>query len=51
MAAVMLAVITVVVVLAALVISLVAEWTWALVLLAGWALGVLQGRLGRRTRT
>ncbi len=46
--AVAVAVITVMVVLAAIVISLVAEWTWAVVLLAGWAVGLAQGRLGRR---
>lgn len=44
------AVITVVVVLAAILIGLVFEWAWAAVLLAGWAAGVAQGRLSRRTR-
>jgi DUF1707 SHOCT-like domain len=42
------ALITVVVVLTAVIVALVAEWTWALLLLAGWAAGVVQGRLGRR---
>ncbi len=42
------AVITAVVVLTALIVALVAEWTWAVLLLAGWAAGMLQGRLGRR---
>lgn len=41
------AVITVAVVLAAIVVGLVAEWAWALLLIAGWAAGVVQGRLGR----
>lgn len=44
------AAITVVVVLAAIVLSLVAEWTWAVVLIAGWAAGVAQGRLARNGR-
>ena len=42
------ALITVVVVLTAVIVALVAEWTWAVLLLAGWAAGVVQGRLGRR---
>lgn len=39
-----------VVVVAALVIALVAGWTWAVVLIAGWLVGVAQGRLGRWSR-
>ncbi|HMC41157.1 MAG TPA: DUF1707 domain-containing protein [Acidimicrobiales bacterium] len=42
------AIIAVVVVLAAIAVTLAVEWTWAVVLLAGWAAGMLQGRLGRR---
>ncbi len=42
------AAVTVTVVVAAIVLSLAVEWTWAAVLLAGWALGLLQGRLARR---
>jgi hypothetical protein len=45
------AVITVLVVLTAILVSLVAEWTWAVLLLAGWAAGVLQGRVGRNGRS
>ena len=45
------AVITVIVVLTAILVSLVAEWTWAVLLLAGWAAGVLQGRIGRNGRS
>jgi hypothetical protein len=48
--AVAVAVITVAVVLAAIVVSLVAEWAWAVLLLAGWAAGLLQGRLRRAGR-
>lgn len=44
------AAITVIVVLAAIVLSLAAEWTWAVVLLAGWAAGVVQGSLVRKSR-
>ena len=44
------AVITVAVVLAAIILSLVAEWAWAVLLLAGWATGLLQGRLRRAGR-
>ena len=49
--AMVVAVITVVVVLTAILVSLVAEWTWAVLLLAGWAAGVLQGRMGRNGRS
>ena len=49
--AMVVAVITVIVVLTAILISLVAEWTWAVLLLAGWAAGVLQGRVGRHSRS
>ncbi len=44
------ALIAVAVVLAAIVISLAFEWTWAVVLLAAWAAGLVQGRLGRRAK-
>ncbi|HET6965300.1 MAG TPA: DUF1707 domain-containing protein [Acidimicrobiales bacterium] len=44
------AAITVIVVLAAIALSLAAEWTWAVVLLAGWAAGVAQGTLVRNRR-
>ena len=49
--AMVVAVITVIVVLTAILVSLVAEWTWAVLLLAGWAAGVLQGRVGRHGRS
>jgi hypothetical protein len=49
--AMVVAVITVLVVLTAILVSLVAEWTWAVLLLAGWAAGVLQGRVGRNGRS
>ena len=49
--AMVVAVITVIVVLTAILVSLVAEWTWAVLLLAGWAAGVLQGRIGRNGRS
>lgn len=42
--------ITVVVVLAAIGLSLAAQWTWAVVLLVGWVVGVAQGRLTRSSR-
>jgi hypothetical protein len=51
LAAAAVAAVTVVVLLAAVLIGLVAEWTWALVLLAGWAAGMIQGRLGRPRRS
>ncbi len=44
------AAITVIVVLAAIALSLAAEWTWAVVLLAGWAAGLAQGSLARKSR-
>ena len=43
-------VLTVLVVVAAVVISLTAQWTWAALLLAGWLVGLAQGRLGRADR-
>lgn len=46
--AIAVALVTVIVVLSAIVIILVAEWTWAVLLLVGWAVGLAQGRLGRR---
>ena len=49
--AMVVAVITVIVVLTAILVSLVAEWTWAVLLLASWAAGVLQGRIGRNGRS
>lgn len=50
LAAALVAAITVVVVLAAIVVGLVAEWAWAVVLIAGWAAGVVQGRLSRHAK-
>lgn len=44
------AIMSVAVVLAAIVLGLVAEWAWALLLIAGWAVGVIQGRLGRSAK-
>lgn len=41
---------SVIIVVSAVVIALVAEWTWAAVLIGGWLVGVIQGRLGRRSR-
>lgn len=49
-AALGLAAITVAVVLAVIAMLLAAEWVWALVLLAGWVVGMLQGRLARGGR-
>ena len=48
--AMMLAVITVAVVLAAIIIGLVAEWTWAIIIVVAWAVGLVQGRVSRRRR-
>lgn len=45
-----LVILTAVVVAAVLVLSLVAEWAWAAVLLAGWLVGLIQGRLSTRAR-
>lgn len=39
--------VAVAVAVAVVVLSLAAEWTWAALLLAGWVIGILQGRLGR----
>lgn len=44
------ALLSVVVVLAVLALSLVAEWAWAAVLIAGWLIGLLQGRLSQSAR-
>lgn len=44
------ALLSVLVVLAVLAFSLVAEWVWAGVLLAGWLVGLLQGRLSQNAR-
>jgi hypothetical protein len=46
--ALLVALLTVSVVLVAIVLSLVAEWTWAIVLLGGWVAGALQGRVANR---
>ncbi|MBV9659981.1 MAG: DUF1707 domain-containing protein [Acidimicrobiales bacterium] len=48
--ATLIALVSVVVVVSAVVIALVADWAWAVVLLAGWVAGIVQGRLGRRAR-
>ncbi len=48
--AVALAVVTVLVVLAVLVLAVAAEWAWAAVLVVGWLIGLLQGRLSSRSR-
>lgn len=48
--AALVAAITVAVVTGAIIIGLVAEWAWAVVLIAGWAVGVLQGRLAHRPK-
>lgn len=45
-----LVVLTAMVVAAVLVLSLLAEWAWAAVLLIGWLVGLLQGRLSTRAR-
>lgn len=42
------AVLTVMVVVAAVLFAIVVGWAWALVLLAGWLVGLLQGRASRR---
>jgi hypothetical protein len=39
---------TVVVVVAAVLLATLASWAWAVVLLAGWVLGMAQARMGRR---
>ena len=44
------AVLSVMVVLAVVTLSLVAEWAWAAVLLIGWVVGLLQGRLSHNAR-
>ena len=41
---------TVLVVVSALVVGLAAQWTWAALLLAGWLVGLAQGRIGRTGR-
>ena len=38
------------VVVSVVVLSAVAEWAWAAVLLAGWLVGLLQGRMAARSR-
>jgi hypothetical protein len=48
LAASLVLIVTAVVVLGAVVLALAASWIWSLVLLAGWALGLTQGRMGRR---
>lgn len=48
--AVFLAALAVMVVLAVIGLTLAAEWTWAVILVAGWAAGMLQGRLARGGR-
>ena len=45
-----LVVLSAMVVAAVLVLSLVAEWAWAAVLLVGWLVGLLQGRLSTQAR-
>lgn len=46
--AMLVAAITIAVVIGAIVLGLVAEWAWAAVLIVGWGVGVMQGRLARR---
>jgi hypothetical protein len=43
-------VLTVMVVIAAVLFAIVVGWAWALVLLAGWLVGVVQGRVSHRRR-
>jgi hypothetical protein len=38
----------IVVLVVAVVLAIFAQWVWTLVLLAGWFVGLLQGRVGRR---
>lgn len=44
------AVLTVMVVVAAVLFAIVVGWAWAVVLLAGWVAGVVQGRVSQRRR-
>lgn len=50
-AAVLVALLSVAIVLAAIAVSVIVSWSWAILLLAGWAVGVAQGRLRGRART
>lgn len=50
LSAVALAALSVAVVLAVVVLSLVAEWAWAAVLVIGWTVGLIQGRSSRHLR-
>lgn len=50
MAALLIAVLSVLVVFAAIGMAFFAEWVWAVMLLIGWAAGVVQGRAIRRPR-
>lgn len=47
-AALVVAAVSVLVVLGALAMVAAAEWVWAVMLMTGWALGVLQGRVSKR---
>lgn len=49
-AAVVVAAVSVLVVLAAVAMVAAAEWVWAVMLVAGWLLGMLQGRASNRRR-
>lgn len=50
LSAVAVAALSVAVVLAVVVLSLVAEWAWAAVLLIGWMIGLIQGRSSHHVR-
>ena len=51
LAALAVAVLSVALVLAVIVLSVAVSWTWAAVLLAGWVIGVVQGRARGRAHT
>jgi hypothetical protein len=46
----LLIILSVVIVVGAVLLAVVASWTWVAVLLAGWAIGLLQARLAQRRR-
>jgi hypothetical protein len=50
MGASLLVILSVVIVAGAVLLAVLASWAWVAVLLAGWAIGLLQARLARRRR-
>jgi hypothetical protein len=49
--AMLFAVVTVAVVMAAIVLGVVVEWTWSVVIILAWVVGLVQGRVTRRRRS